>query len=248
MNPPGDDYFGCYPAMRGQFPANRDLSGVLPEGTQWSFTMPADAIAKANPRPGAAEPYGIAFAFVMACAGHVQYSPVDTSTSSPLTTPFGCYDDANHRLGPDDFVFAFARVYAFESLRNANPVIDHVSIGGETAGAQGVTLDHCTASDENHCSTSEVDTVVPDTSWELDPGTLAPTGHSAHEAIWVDYYVTGGQLDDDSVVLFDALAGKVSKAGDGYAAPLSAGPQTLWAVAHDTRGGASWVSVPVNVR
>jgi hypothetical protein len=90
--------------------------------------------------------------------------------------------------------------------------------------------------------------VVPDTSWELDPGSLAPAGQRAHEAIWVDYYATGGRFDDDSVVLFEAIAGKVAKAGDDYAPPLSAGPQTLWAVAHDTRGGASWISVPVNVR
>jgi hypothetical protein len=247
MNPAGDDYFGCYPSMRGQFPPHTDLSGVLVEGPQWAFTMPADAIRAAD-HPGAAAPYGLAFAFVMACAGHVQYSPVDTSADSPLTTPFGCFDDSNNALGPGDFVFAFARVYAFASLRNANPVIDHVAFGGAAIGPAGITVDHCTASDQSQCSKSDVETVVPDASWELDPGSLAPSGQRAHEAIWVDYYATAGRFDDDSVVLFDESSGRSSRAGDGYAPPLSGGSQTLWAVVHDTRGGASWMSFPVNVK
>jgi hypothetical protein len=91
-----------------------------------------------------------------------------------------------------------------------------------------------------------VDTVVPDASWEVDPGSLDPSGGPGHEAVWVDYYVTGGRFAADSVVLFDAHSGRASSTGDGYGAPTSPGPQTLWAVVHDTRGGTSWVTVPVN--
>jgi hypothetical protein len=248
VNPAGDAYFGCYPSMRGRFPVDTDLSTVLVEGPQWVFTMPPGAIDTANPHPGAGAPYGVAFAFLMACAGRVQYHPVDTSTSSPLTTPFRCLDGSGNPLGADDFVFAFTRVYAYATLRNANPVIDHLTVAGAPVGSVGIALDHCTAGDESHCATSEIDTVVPATSWEVDPGSLAPAGQTAHEAIWVDYYATGGRFDDDSAVLFEATTGKVAKAGVGYAPPLSAGPRTLWAIVHDTRGGASWVSVPVAVR
>jgi hypothetical protein len=247
-NPDGDDYFGCYPAMAGKFAPRIDLSSVLVPGDQWTFTMPADAIATAAPHPGAPDPYGIAFAFVIACAGRVQYVPVDTSTQSPLTTPFGCFDDANRALGPDEFVFAFARVYAFADRRNANPVIDHLVFGGAAVDpAVGIAVGHCTSSDETHCPTTDLDTVVPDSSWEADPGSLDTTGGEAHEALWADYYVTAGRFDNDSVVLFDAHSGRVSS-GDGYAAPLSRGPQTLWAVVHDTRGGTSWISVPLNAK
>src|SRR5579883_435061 len=249
VNPPGDDYFGCYPSMRGEFTPGADLSNVLLEGPKWAFTMPADAIQGANAHPGAAAPYGVAFAFVMACAGHVQYSAVDTSSSSPLTTPFGCFDEANRALGPDQFVFAFARVYAFASLRNANPDLDHLTFAGAPVAPGGsVSVDHCPAADESHCPKIDVDVVVPDTSWELDPGSLAPAGLPAREAIWVDYYASGGRFDEDSAVLFDATSGRVSSTADGYAAPLSARPGMLWAVVHDTRGGASWISVPVLVK
>jgi hypothetical protein len=247
MNPPGDNYFGCYPAMASRFPPGADLSSVLVSGDQWTFTMPADAIEAAAPHPGARDPYGTAFAFVIACAGRVETVPGDPSTQSPLTTPFGCFDESNRALGPRDFVFAFTRVYAFADRRNANPVIGSLTFGGATVDpVAGITVGHCTASDETRCPKTNLDTIVPDSSWEIDPGALDPSGGQAHEAIWVDYYATGGRFDNDSVALFDAHSGRAPSSADGYAAPLSPGPRTLWAVVHDTRGGTSWISVPVN--
>jgi hypothetical protein len=248
MNPAGDDYYGCYPAMAGQYPRGRDLTSVLVAGNSFDFTMPADTITTAVPHPGATDPYGLAFAFVMACAGHVEYVPVDTSVQSPLTTPFGCFDSSGRALGPQDFVFAFVRVYAFTDRLDANPVIQHVTFGGAAVDpAVGISVPHCTASDEAHCATTDVDTVVPDSSWQLDPGSLSASGGDLHEGIWVDYYVTAGKFEEDSELLFDAQSGRVSSTGDGYAAPLSPGLQTLWVVVHDTRGGASWVTLPIHV-
>jgi hypothetical protein len=248
MNPPGDDYFGCYPAFASQFQPGQDLSSSLVPGTAFSFTMPSDAISTAAPHPGSPDAYGIAFAFAIACAGRVEYLASDPQTQSPTTTPFGCFDDSNTALGPDAFVFAFTRVYAFADRRNANPVIDHLTFGGNPIDpTAGITLPHCTAADQTKCPKTDVDTVVPDASWEVDPGSLGASGGPAHEAIWVDYYVTAGRFANDSLVLFDARTGRVSGTGDGYSAPQSAGPQTMWAVAQDTRGGASWVAIPVHV-
>jgi hypothetical protein len=246
VNPRGDDYYACYPAMAQQFAPGVDLSSVLVPGDQWSFTLPDDAIAAASLHPGAADPYGVAFAFVVACAGTVEYVPVDTNVQSPLTTPFGCFDASHRARGPDQFVFGFARVYAFADRRNANPVIDHLTFGGVPVDpVAGIAVPHCTASDEKHCGTTDVDTVVPDASWELDPGAYARSGGAAHEGIWVDYYVTAGRFTNDSAVLFDAYAGRAPSSTDPYAAPLSAGPQPLWVVVHDTRGGASWLQIPL---
>jgi len=249
VNPPGDDYFGCYPAFATTFAPGVDLAPQLVAGDRWSFTMPADAIASAAPHPGAPDAYGVAFVFVLACAGHLEYVPVDASAQSPVTTPFGCFDDAHAALGPSDFVFAFTRVYAFADRRNANPVIDHLTFGGAPVDpAAGVALDHCTAADESSCATTDLDAVVPDASWELDPGTLDRSGAPGHEGLWVDYYATGGRFANDSVVLFDATTGRASPTTDAYAAPLAPGPGTLWAVVHDTRGGASWIGVPLSAR
>jgi hypothetical protein len=243
MNPPNDDYFGCYPAFANQYPAGTDLSSILLSGTQRTFTMPADSITAAAGHPGAADPYGVAFAFVFACAGRVEYIGASSST----TTPFGCFDDSGAALGTDQFVFGFTRVYAFADRRNANPVIEQVMFGGAAIDPSvGLTLDHCGASDESGCTKTSFDTVVPDTSWEVDPGALGQSGES-HEAIWVDYYATTGSFANDAAVLFDSRSGRVSGTADGWAAPLSAGTWTAWAVVHDTRGGVSWAAIPLHV-
>lgn len=249
MNPSGDDYFACYPAFAKTYPPGVDLSGALTPGDGFSFTMPADAIATAQSHPGAPDPYGIAFVFLVACAGTVEYVPIDPDAQGPTTTPFGCFDASHTALGASDFVFAFTRVYAYADRRNANPVIDAVTYGGTTVDpAQGISVAHCTASSESSCPSTDVDTVVPDSSWELDPGSLNASGGEVREAIWVDYYAAAGSFANDSVLLFDANSGRVASTADGYAAPTSPGAQTMWVVVHDTRGGASWVTLPVGAR
>jgi hypothetical protein len=248
-NPSQDLYYRCYPAFAQQFAPGVDLTPQLISGPSWTFTMPADAIDAHVRQPGETDPYGIAFAFAMACAGHVEYVPVDPSTQSGATTPFGCFDDSHAQLGADDFVFAFARVYAYADRRNANPVIDHLTFGGAAVDpSAGIALPHCTASTESGCPTTDLDTVVPDSSWEPDPGDLDANGNVANETLWVDYYVTAGRVKDDSVLLFDAHSGRVSSTADAFDAPLAAGDQTLWAVVHDNRGGASWITVPLHAQ
>jgi hypothetical protein len=152
INPQGDDYFACYPALGASFTPGVDLTGALPTGDTWSFTVPADAITSAPAHPGAPDPYGIVFAFVIACAGHVEAVSVDTSTQSPVTAPFGCFDDSHAPLGPGDFVLAFMRVYAYADRRNANPVIDQLTFGGAPVDpVAGITLGQCTSSDASSC-------------------------------------------------------------------------------------------------
>jgi hypothetical protein len=248
-DPAQDLYYACYGAFGQQFTPGEDIGPQLSAGPSFSFTMPADAIAARASHAGEADPYGIAFAFAIACAGHVEYVPVDPSSQSPATNPFGCFDDAHTALGPDDFVFGFTRVYAFADRRNANPVIDHLTFGGGAVDpAAGIALPHCTASSESGCSTTDVDTVVPEASQELDPGDVDASGNVAKEVLWADYYFTAGRVKTDSPLLFDAHSGRVGSSADAFDAPLSAGEQTLWAVVHDNRGGASWLAVPMHVQ
>jgi len=249
-DPPGDLYYACYAGFARAFAPGVDLGPQLSAGAALSFTMPADAITARAPRPGdGGDPFGIVYAFAIACAGHVEYVPVDPATQSPASNPFGCFDDARNALGADDFVFAFTRVYAFADRRNANPVIDHLTFGGTPVDpAAGITVPHCTASQQSDCPTTDLDTVVPDSSQEPNPADVDAAGHVAGEVIWVDYYATAGRVKTDAPLLFDAHTGRVSGSGDPFEAPLAAGDQTLWAVVHDDRGGASWVTVPMHVQ
>jgi hypothetical protein len=246
VNPPDDAYWQCYPSFAAKLPAGADLSGALVSGDTFAFTVPADAIATAPARPSVSDPFGTVFAFVIACAGQPEYVPPDPATQDASATPFGCFDEAHRALGADDFVFGFKRVFAFADRRNGNPDISALTYGGQAVDpTAGLTVPHCTASDEKSCAATSVDVQVPDASWEVDPGNVGADGSPAHEAIWVDYYATGGRFEKDTEQLFDAYAGRAASTGDGFDAPLAPGAGTLWAVVHDNRGGASWIAVPL---
>ncbi len=252
INPPGDDYYACFAAFGAQFRAGVDLTSELVAGTRFSAQVPPDVIATHANAPGT-DPYGIEIVFAIACAGHVEYRPLlapgAAASASPNAVPFGCFDSNEKALGPDDFVFSYATIYSFSDRTNDNPVVDHLTFGGQTVDVPaGITVSRCTAASQADCPTSPVDTVVPASSQEEDPGTLDADGNPLKEEIWVDYYATGAQLQNDVEVLYDPLTGAVSGTGDGLSAPQAAGDQQLWAVVHDTRGGVAWLAVPVHAR
>src|SRR5204863_777400 len=95
---------------------------------------------------GQTAPYGVVFAFAIACAGHVERVAVDPATQSPATMPFACLDDDLQALGPQAFTFAFMRIYIYEALRNTDPAIVQVLSDGIVIDpAVGVTVPHCSA-------------------------------------------------------------------------------------------------------
>jgi hypothetical protein len=244
-NPPSDMYSACFPALQQALPRGVDLAPLLASGTSFTFRMPDDAIASHLPADG--EPYGVAFVFTIACAGHVEYVP--SGRAAPDGVPFGCFDDSGVRLGADDFVFAYSRVYAFAARSNQNPVLGGVTFGGDPVDvAQGISAGICTESNTDHCPTRPLDVVVPNDSQELDPSNLDVDGQVLHEQLYVDYYLTGGRVMNDTVVIFDPRAGRPSGTGDEFSAPADAGEYQVWVVAHDNRGGAAWQSFPLHVR
>lgn len=244
VDPPGDAQFACYPGFARQFAPGVDLAPVLSSGPSFAFTMPADAIA-AHPVSGKT-PYGLAIVFTMACAGRVEYAPPPPGGSLDAV-PFACVDDAGHALGADDFVFAYSQVYAFGDRANAPPVIGNLTFGGTPVDpAPGITVPHCTQSNADDCPTTKLDVTVPASSQEPDPGDLDADGHVLGEEIYVDYYMSGGKVKNDVVVLYDPRAGRLPDTGDDFSAPQAAGDATLWAVVRDNRGGAAWLAVPIH--
>ncbi len=245
INPSGDAYYACFPAIRALLSPGVDLGPLLSPGPSFSFQMPADAVI---PRPDTgAEPYGLAVVFTVACAGHVEYVPPPGETS-PDTVPFGCFDDRSHRLGADDFVFAYSLVYAFRDRTNQNPSIEQVTYAGEPVDATaGISLPHCTKSKLDDCPAQKLDVVVPTSSQEADPTNLNAEGHPLGELLYVKYYVTGGKLANDTVVLADPRRGRLSDTGDDYRAPQAPGEYRLWVVLHDNRGGVAWQEIPLHV-
>ena len=260
-DPASDLYYACFaslvtPSGEGGtsggavFPPNLDVTDLLQQGTKYTFTMPADVIAKHPPVAGATEPYGVVFFFAMACAGRVRTLPIDPAGGNGQTVPIGCFDDQGNQLGPNDYVFTYMRVYAYDSATNANPEIDGVTFDGQTIDpSQGVVVSRCDPSVGGSCDGHAVNVTVPDSPWELATGApVEPDGTQLHEEIWADYYVTYGDVDSDGKLIFDTRTGRVPGSDNAWLAPSVAGQGRLYIVLHDNRDGASWVDFPIVVK
>ncbi len=260
INPSGDAYYACFPAFAKAFRPGVDLGTTLTAGSNFTFQMPADAIASRAPgspsspgSPGSPPPagsgdaaYGLAVVFTLACAGHLEYVPPPAGGALDAV-PFGCFDGAGVRLGADDFVFAYSLVYSFADRTNENPVIQDVTFGGtKIDGTAGITIDHCTKAKIADCATTPLDVDVAPSSQELDPGNLDANGSVLREELYVDYYVTAGKVETDTMVLFDPRTGRISDTGDKFYAPQTAGEYRFWAVIHDNRGGVAWQEFPLH--
>jgi hypothetical protein len=247
VDPLDDGYFNCYPALLQRYPVHVDLSAQLQTGSVASFQMPPDAIAL-HRGPRGDVPYGMMVVFLMACAGHVEaVSP--PPGSGPEALPFGCFDSAGRPLGPDSYVFAYHVLFAFTNRTNANPVIDHLVFAGAPVDATaGISVAHCTAANIDSCPTVTLDTAVPDSSQELDPGNVDVNGTVLKEELWADYLLTGGKVKNDVQVLFDPRLGRLTGSINAFSAPLLPGEYTLWSVVRDNRGGAAWLSIPIHAK
>jgi hypothetical protein len=264
-DPPDDAYYACFQqfaarsggvdggADSGAAPGPGGLSGALgvalpSPDDPFQFTMPRDAVARHPPVNGTLVPYGLSIVFNVACAGHLEPLALDPSNDDPIQVPIGCFDSAGRQLGPDDYVIGFTRVYAYDTLRNANPVIDHVDVEGQPLDlVQGFTTPHCQGS---NCARVHIGPVVPPDSWELNPELQDANGSTLHEEIWADFYSTFGQFNNSARLLYDAAKGSLggpASTNNEFLPPDRPGDGWIWIVVHDSRGGASWVKVPVHV-
>jgi hypothetical protein len=275
-NPPDDAYYGCFPQFAAELaalnvgadagadgaadagpmkaPAGGLTSGKtlpLPIGTSFQFRMPDDAITTHPVVPGTPVPYGLSYVFNIACAGHIQLVPLDPSSDNPVQAPLGCFDANGNQLTPDDYVIGYTRVYAFNSITNANPVIDHVDVDGHPVDlTKGFTTDHCTTSLRANCPQVRIGPVVPASSWELNPESRDVNGNVLHEEIWADFYDTFGQVTSSARLLYDARTGSLGgpdATDNDFLPPNDPGDGFIWIVVHDNRGGAAWAQVPVHV-
>jgi hypothetical protein len=266
VNPPDDAYYACFAELeKGVFAGGSgiapgvDLSSILSKytGPQYHFTMPADAVTAHKTLPGTAVPYGLAIVFNIACAGHLEVVPIDPNNINPQTVPLGCFDSSGNQLGPSDYVFGFTRVYAYDTLTNANPVVDHVDVNGQTlavmpdAVGQLTTQPFVTTPCSGGCQSIQIGPVVPASSQEVNPEVMGTNGMPVNEEIWTDFFVTFGSISDDARLLYDTTLGSVgppSTTDDKFTPPDKSGNGFIWMVVHDDRGGATWVTVPVTVQ
>jgi hypothetical protein len=283
-NPLNDAYFACFQQLGyadagagdagdagtglPQLEPGLDITLGLPTGPSYPFTIPPDVVSNHAPVSGEPSPYGLVIVFNVACAGtHIKV--LAPNGDNPQQVPIGCFDDAGTQLGPDDSVFGFTRIYAFDPdagpgggpVINANPVITSVDVAGsplavmpdpiypdagETYTTPTFTTPHCAAG----CPQVSMGPVVPSSSWEVTQQ-VDMNGNPEHEEIWTDVYSTFGQFSSSASLLYDATKGSIgapSVTDVQFTPPNDPGTGFIWMVVHDDRGGAAWVTIPVVVQ
>jgi hypothetical protein len=280
-NPQDDAYYACFAqfaAKMGPRPGGDagagggtggplprpgiDLSPFLPTGPSFAFQMPDDAVTSHPSTPGVKQQYGLAIVFNIACAGHLELVPIDPNNINPQAVPIGCFDADHNQLGAEDWVFGFTRVYAYDSVTNANPVIDYVDVQGQHftpdpqspgvlappspgAGAPALVTSRCPSGD-NSCPKVTLGPHVPPSSQEVQ----AQVNGSQKEEIWADYYSTIGSFKSSARLLYDSMTGAVGDTtvtSTQFYSPADPGAGVVWIVVHDNRGGVSWITLPVQV-
>jgi hypothetical protein len=243
-----------------------DLTPFLPTGPSYQFQMPSDVVTQHTDVPGEPAPYGVAILFNIACAGHLELVALDPTSNNPQQVPLGCFDQSESQLGPDDWVLGFSRVYAFAPDSgvppNTNPVISSMDVQGnpltvtlqqnttQIYTTQAFTTSRCTASRRSDCPHVAIGPVVPPSSWETTQQ-LDTNNQPEKEEIWADFYSSFGQFTGDASLLYDATKGSIgdpSVTDNQFLPPNDPGNGFIWIVVHDNRGGASWVTIPVEVQ
>jgi hypothetical protein len=259
INPKNDAYFACFAqfgsgpsadagaagdagGMLGHLEPGVDLTGALAEGPSFSFKVPSEVVIA---RSGAS-PYGLVILFNFACAGHLELVPFDPNSQDPQQIPIGCFDSQHNRLGADDFVFGFTRVYAEDDPKEVNPVITQVDLGG---GKQ-LAIDGGTTTTALTTSACEGDA---DTCGHQSIGPVVPRSPPDSKQVWADYYATAGTFKSTARLLYDPMQTLTIPSGtdNEYIPPGSdtkrPAKNFVWIVVHDDQGGADWVTVPLQI-
>jgi hypothetical protein len=244
-NPPGGQYFGCYPALRTAVgllaPAALDTPAELlaragaGPGATFSTTIPADIAARG---------YGVSFVFFAVCTGRLSPAPERADT-----VPLDCRDAGGKSIDRSGFAAGFTTVYTIPGLSNHNPVIEGVDFDGVSLDEPACTVDGDCASvgtavarcHEARCVSVLTPCAEPGChrlTARIDAASAEPTS-TGRETL--ELRLVGPDLDVTRRLRGDgsSLVGDPSFELGGPSAG-SAGTVSLWLIVRDDRGGVAW--------
>lgn len=254
-NPPGGQYYDCYPALEAAFPeVGVDISSQLVAGTNHRITIPSDALDGVTQAPGTSgEPMVTSWQFMILCAGHVERK-VRTTAYQENASPFGCFGDDGKELPIEDGHFGFMRVTVSKTARNAHPKITEVYLRSERVHpGDGVWFYRCAKGAaevffRGNCDTVGMEIGYADEDAEIDPANVDVNGNAGRETLYTDWFVTVGRFPDPRLIERDPFKGRPEVAQILYEPPRHPTHGTMWIVLHDNRGGTDWTSFPVEIR
>lgn len=133
-NPLADLYAGCVASVTGSGGAagKPEMGAPAPvagSGLEFSFQLSPTIISRRPPPADRRQPpYGLSYVFFAACAGEVRVLPSAEAEGFPI----GCFSKSGERLGPEDFVAGYTAVFAYESVKNTNPIVTGFTLDGKT--------------------------------------------------------------------------------------------------------------------
>jgi len=284
VNPLGDLFSQCLaqpPNVAPQFVFDQD---------SFAITLTEDMVRQSATDPNL-PPYGVAFVFYGVCAGHLMLNGQlpdlgsggagGSGDASPglgaggvTPTQFAaiptCIDDDGNELGSADFVVAYSAIYAYQNLRNQNPIvtgfrvrgkdvavdcIDDDCVGKTFAVADAgkctpgvVCVDACKDDGAATCPEIPIQPIIDRKSAEKDEVAKVAYDNDIEEALWVSYFTDRGIPSDALRLVNDATTGWNESYATQLLAPKTKGPLRIWAVVRDNRGGIAWVRVPAYVQ
>lgn len=266
VDPPSGSYDGCFSEVLAAWQATGgegDYRGYrferqlvdpewngVPDAVPFTTSVPFGKLA---PEAAAAT----AYVFFMVCAGRLQAATPEALRDG-AAFPLVCVDAEGQELGADSFVPGFAELFVYRDGRtNDNPPVEGLLVGSvptdsnpdaapvvascperEDEGCNPGFGPGQNAQQQAPCATYPIRALVPDVA-EVVPGELDADGAPLRETVWVNYYVDAGELDRNDALVSDAAEGYRDSFDVSWTPPAEPGLVTLWAVGHDSRGGAS---------
>jgi hypothetical protein len=219
----------CVEALDG------DLEPFDPETDTLSVSIASDLLEGV---PAAQRPSALIGVVVVACPGELR-------TGSTDAVPTRCVDEDGNARSIHDIEVGIKRIFVRESDRNANPVIDAITWDGEPwPESEMREAEICVESTFtfDDCSESlhkRIKLEVSSTERGRDE-----FGSDFSEQVIVQFYSTHGLFRDQVRIAQDTdnrWVAQRDEADDRYTA-------TLWFIARDDRGGASWTTRRVMLR
>ena len=187
--------------LAGMLRPGVNLAPAMISGPSATFQMPENVII---PRNGVSPSYGLVILFNFACAGDdIELLPYDPNSGNPQQIPIGCFDSNHNQLGPDDFVFGFTRVYAYDrgrQLTEVNPVITRVDVGNGAAARYRRRHERPSPSPCPCASTA-----TPATAPSTPIGPVVPPSLPSGKQVWADFYSTVGTFSSTARLLYDPM-------------------------------------------
>ena len=164
--------------------------------------------------------------------------------------PLKCLEDGTNRELPlEEWVIGIKRIYLRDKERNGNPTIARITWDGADWAETDIKEVSPCDTDGNRfdrCDGQEQHTVAAElTKDSFESGTDTETSTPFTEQLIIEYYATEGIFEHDVRIGANPPTAWVARPA---ARKLPGSNVTMWFVAHDNRGGVSWLQRTVHVK